>query len=142
MEQPSLLPPSLDELIPAQHLARVVNRVVDELDIEPLLAKYKGGGTSSYHPRMMLTSDRVCLYPEDLFVAEDRKGIMGEHRVYVDISGGNKPDFHTINNFVPKLLTVLSNPLLVTDNMRRVITSVDTGPYKTVWGVIKFPSII
>ena len=54
MEQPSLLPPSLDELIPAQHLVRVVNRVVDELDIEPLLAKYKGGWTSSYHPRMLL----------------------------------------------------------------------------------------
>ena len=59
MEQPSLLPPSLDELIPAQHLVRVVNRVVEELDIEPLLAKYKGGGTSSYHPRMML---KVIVY--------------------------------------------------------------------------------
>ena len=83
MEQLSLWPPSLEELIPEQHLVRVVNQVVDELDIEPLLAKYKGGGTSSYHPRMMLKSDRVCLYPEDLFVAEDREGIMGKHWVYV-----------------------------------------------------------
>ena len=54
MEQMNLLPPRLDELIPEHHLVRVVNRVADELDIEPLLAKYKGGGTSSYHPRMML----------------------------------------------------------------------------------------
>ena len=50
----SLLPPRLDELIPEHHLVRVVNRVVDELEIAPLLAKYKGGGTSSYHARMML----------------------------------------------------------------------------------------
>ena len=54
MEQMDLLPPRLDELIPEHHLVRVVNRVADELDIKPLLAKYKGGGTSSYHPRMML----------------------------------------------------------------------------------------
>lgn len=47
MEQMKLLPPSLEELIPENHLVRVVNRVVDELDINPLLAKYKGGRTSS-----------------------------------------------------------------------------------------------
>jgi hypothetical protein len=54
MEQPSLLPQSLDELVPEDHLVRVVNRVIEQLDLEPLLAKYKGGGTSSYHPKMML----------------------------------------------------------------------------------------
>jgi len=70
MEQPWLLPPSLDELIPAQHLVRVVNRVVDELDIEPLLAKYKGGGTSSYHPRMML---KVIVYAYTQKVYSSRK---------------------------------------------------------------------
>jgi hypothetical protein len=39
MEQMSLLPPSLEELIPEHHLVRVVNRVVEELEIEPLMAK-------------------------------------------------------------------------------------------------------
>jgi len=98
MEQPSLLPPSLDELIPAQHLVRVVNRVVDELDIEPLLAKYKGGGTSSYHPRMML---KVIVYAYTQKVYSSRKIEKGlwENIGFMWISGGNKPDFHTINNF-------------------------------------------
>lgn len=50
MAQPSLLPPSLDELIPEDHLVRVVNEMIDKIDLQPLLAKYKGGGTSSYHP--------------------------------------------------------------------------------------------
>ena len=59
MAQPSLLPADLEELIPEEHLVRVVNRVVEAIDLDPLLAKYKGGGTSSYHPRMML---KVLVY--------------------------------------------------------------------------------
>ena len=98
MEQMSLLPPSLDELIPAQHLVRVVKRVVEELDIEPLLAKYKGGGTSSYHPRMMM---KVIVYAYTRKVYSSRKieKALWENIGFMWISGGNKPDFHTINNF-------------------------------------------
>ena len=59
MEQPALLPARLEELIPEDHLVRVVNRVMDTLDLEPILNEYKGGGTSSYHPRMML---KVLVY--------------------------------------------------------------------------------
>jgi transposase len=44
MDQPSLLPARLEELIPEDHLVRVVNRMVDSIDIKPLLVKYKGGG--------------------------------------------------------------------------------------------------
>jgi transposase len=98
MEQPSLLPPSLDELIPAQHLVRVVNRVVDELDIEPLLAKYKGGGTSSYHPRMMLKAI-VYAYTQKIYSSRKIEKALWENIGFMWISGGNKPDFHTINNF-------------------------------------------
>ena len=54
MNQPHLLPRSYDELIEAEHLVRVVNRVIDQLDLSVVMAKYKGGGTSSYHPQMML----------------------------------------------------------------------------------------
>jgi transposase len=37
MEQPSLLPPNLEEIIPEDHLVRVVNRVVDAIDLDPPL---------------------------------------------------------------------------------------------------------
>jgi transposase len=37
-----LLSPNLEELIPEDHLVRVVNRVMDELDLEPILNEYKG----------------------------------------------------------------------------------------------------
>jgi transposase len=98
MEQPSLLPPSLEELIPGNHLVRVVNRVVEELDIEPLLAKYKGGGTSSYHPRMMLKVI-VYAYTQKIYSSRKIEKALWENIGFMWISGGNKPDFHTINNF-------------------------------------------
>jgi transposase len=53
-QQAMLLPPSLDELIAQNHPVRIVNKVLDQINIEPLIAKYKAGGTSSFHPRMLL----------------------------------------------------------------------------------------
>lgn len=49
-----LLPPSLEELIEENHPVRVVNNVIDRIDLGPLLGSYKPGGTSVYHPKMLL----------------------------------------------------------------------------------------
>jgi transposase len=49
-----LLPPSPEEMIDVNHPVRIVNRVIDQIEIDPVIEKYKGGGTSSYHPRMFL----------------------------------------------------------------------------------------
>ena len=40
MKQPQLMPPSLEEMIPGAHLVRVVNRVIEQIEIKPLLEKY------------------------------------------------------------------------------------------------------
>ena len=52
--QQMLLPPSLDELIPEGHPVRVVNQVIEKIDLDVMSKQYKGGGTSSYHPKMLL----------------------------------------------------------------------------------------
>jgi transposase len=53
--QAYLIPPSVDELIPAKHLVRLVSEVIDEMGIERLLRKYQvWGGASRYHPEMMI----------------------------------------------------------------------------------------
>ena len=98
MEQPALLPPSLEELIPEDHLVRVVNRVMDELNLEEVLNEYKGGGTSSYHPRMML---KVLVYAYTQKVNSSRQIAKGlrENVNFMWISGNNRPDFRTINRF-------------------------------------------
>ncbi len=87
MNQPSLLPASLEELIPEEHLVRVVNRMADRIDIKPLLAKYKGGGTSSYHPRMMLKV-LVYAYTEKIFSSRRiAESVAGECELHVDQRG-------------------------------------------------------
>ena len=48
-----LLPTSLDEFVPENHEARIINEVVDTMDLSPLLAKYEDGGAPAYHPAMM-----------------------------------------------------------------------------------------
>ena len=57
--QMTLLPRQYDEFIPAEHLVRVISDVIEKLDLRALEAQYKGGGTSSYHPRMLL---KVVVY--------------------------------------------------------------------------------
>jgi hypothetical protein len=45
-QQAYLLPPSLEEMIAANHPVRVVNEVLNKIDIQPLMRQYKTGGSS------------------------------------------------------------------------------------------------
>ena len=103
LEQPSLLPPSLEELIPKDHLVRVVNKVIEKIDIKPLLEKYKGGGTSSYHPRMLLKVI-VYAYTEKIYSSRKIAKALRENVNFMWIGGGNQPDFRTINHFRGELM--------------------------------------
>jgi len=96
--QPSLIPPSWDELIPANHQVRVVNQAVERMNLEALLRKYKGGGTSSYHPRMMLKV-LVYAYTQQIYSSRQIGKALRENVNFMWLSGGNRPDFRTINAF-------------------------------------------
>ena len=60
-KQSLLLPPSLDELIPLTHSVRVVNAMIDRLDVDAILRTYRGGGNSCFHPRQM-----SCFHPRQM----------------------------------------------------------------------------
>jgi hypothetical protein len=49
-----LLRPSVDEWLPERHLARFVVEVVDALDLRAMSGDYRGSGSASYHPSMLL----------------------------------------------------------------------------------------
>jgi transposase len=98
MNQPTLLPPSLEELIPEKHLVRVVNRVVDRLNIDPLIQQYAGGGASSYHPAMMLKVLIYC-YTQQIYSSRQIARALRENVNLMWLSGNNRPDFRTINRF-------------------------------------------
>jgi transposase len=49
-----LLPPSVDEWLPQRHLARFVVEMIDGMDLSELEKAYRGSGSASYHPAMLL----------------------------------------------------------------------------------------
>ena len=50
-----LMPPSVDEWLPEKHLARFVVEVVDGLDLRAMSKSYRGSGSASYHPAVLLS---------------------------------------------------------------------------------------
>jgi Transposase domain (DUF772) len=50
-----LLPPSVDEWLPERHLARFVVEVIDRLDQRAMSGRYRGSGSASYHPALLLS---------------------------------------------------------------------------------------
>ena len=97
-QQVMLLPPSLEELIPENHLVRVVNRTVEKLNIQPLLATYQGDGASAYHP-LMLLKVLVYAYLTKVYASRMIAKALTENIHFMWLSGMSTPDFHTINNF-------------------------------------------
>ena len=49
-----LLPPSIEEWLPQKHLARFVVEVIDGLNLSALSRSYRGTGSASYHPALLL----------------------------------------------------------------------------------------
>ena len=101
LDQPYLLPPSLQEWLPERHLARFIAEVVDELDLNPIYAAYErrdGRGLSAYHP-LMLT--RVLLYAYCVGMTSSRRI---EKATYEDLAirylaADQHPDHDTIAAF-------------------------------------------
>lgn len=107
---PTLFPENIFDRIPEDHPVRLVDMVVDELDISKIVDRYEGGGASSYHPRMML---KVLFYAYLSNVYSCRKiaKALNENIHFMWISGNSTPDFRTINNFRGKRLKGLIHHL-------------------------------
>jgi transposase len=98
MGQIVLLPVNLEEEIEANHMVRVVHTVVEKMDLRKVYEQYAGGGTSSYHPKMLL---KVLLYGYCQQTYSSRKiaKALRENIYFMWLSGNQHPDFHTINRF-------------------------------------------
>ena len=101
-----LFPPSLDSMIAANHPVRVVNDVIDKLDISELLSSYKGGGSSSYHPGMLLKV-LIYAYLKNIFSSRKIEEALQENIHFMWLSGMSTPDHSTISAFRSKRLKVL-----------------------------------
>ncbi len=97
-EQAWLLPPSIEELIPEDHICFLVEGLVDNLDYQAFDVKYSGPGHPAYHPRILLkllvigVLDRVR---SSRRLARNAR----ENVVYMYLSEKLTPDFRTISDF-------------------------------------------
>ncbi len=99
-DQDFLLPPSLREWLPEEHLAYFISDVVDELDLSAIEAEYgdEQRGQPPYHPRMM-TKLLVYGYCVGVFSSRRIQARVAEDIAFRVLAAGNEPDFRTISDF-------------------------------------------
>lgn len=100
---PGLFPEDIFERIPEHHPVRLVNQVVDNLNLEHIIKLYKGGGTTSYHPRMLI---KVLFYAylSNIYSCRKIERALQENIYFMWLSGNSTPDYRTINYFRGKRL--------------------------------------
>ena len=97
-KQEFLLPKNIDDYIGPGHIARLVSAIIDKMDIEFIIETYKGGGTSSYDPKMMLKC-WILAFIYRIYSCRLLAKNIRENLAFIWISGNQTPDFHTLNNF-------------------------------------------
>lgn len=110
-----LLPPSLEDLIPEDHICFLMESLVDSLDYSTFDIRYSGAGHPAYHPRIPLkllvmgVLDRVR---SSRRLARNAR----ENVVYIYLSEKLSPDFRTISDFRK------NNPDLVREAFKHTVT--------------------
>mgnify|MGYP001560167258 FL=1 len=107
IDQQMLFPPSVRDYVPESHLARLVDKVVEQLDTSAIENKYSELGQNTYHPKILI---KLLFYG---YAVGDRSGRKISCKsetdtAYMYLSQMYKPDFRTVNDFRKKNLTELS----------------------------------
>jgi transposase len=98
-----LLPPSVDEWLPEKHLARFVVEVIDGLDLGRMARAYRGSGSASYHPSMLL-GILVYGYATGVFSSRKLERATYDSVAFRFIAANQHPDHDTIAVFRRRFL--------------------------------------
>jgi transposase len=114
-EQSWLLPPSIEDLIPQDHVCFLIEGLVDAIDYSAFDIQYSGAGHPAYHPRILL---KVLVMGVLDRVRSSRRLARHtrENVVYMYLSEKLSPDFRTISDFRK------NNPSLVKEAFKHTIT--------------------
>ena len=116
-----LLPPSVDEWLPQNHLARFVVEVIDGLDLSELTRQYAGRGSDAYHPAMLLG---LLVYGYATGVHSSRKIERACHDsvAFRFIAANTQPDHDSIatfrRRFLPQIEALFVQVLLLAREMK------------------------
>ncbi len=109
IEQSWLLPPSVKDFVPTDHLAHFVRRMVrEELDLSGILGEYQEErGYPPYHPAMM-TALLLYAYCRGVYSSRRIAEACRERVDFMAVTGLQQPDFRTISDFRKRHLKALS----------------------------------
>jgi transposase len=98
-----LMPPSVDEWLPQRHLARFVVEVVDGLDLSAMSKSYRGSGSASYHPAVLLS---LLVYgcASGVFSSRKLERATYDSVAFRFIAANDHPDHDTIATFRRRFL--------------------------------------
>jgi transposase len=98
-----LLPPSVDEWLPEKHLARFVVEVIEGLDLSAMSKSYRGSGSASYHPALLL-GILVYGYATGAFSSRKLERATYDSVAFRFIAANEHPDHDTIAAFRRRFL--------------------------------------
>jgi transposase len=98
-----LFPPSVDEWLPEQHLARFVVEVIDGLDLRAMVGSYRGSGSASYHPSLLL-GILVYGYATGVFSSRKLERATYDSVAFRFVGANEHPDHDTIAVFRRRFL--------------------------------------
>jgi transposase len=98
-----LMPPSVNEWLPTQHLARFIVEVVESLDLRAIIGSYRGKGSAPYHPSMLLGM-LLYGYATGMFSSRKLERATYDSVAFRFIAANQHPDHDTIANFRRRFL--------------------------------------
>ncbi|TNF90787.1 MAG: IS1182 family transposase [Gammaproteobacteria bacterium] len=105
-DTPYLLPPSIQDYLPEDHLARFVVEMVDRLDLRGILGVYAGKGKKPYHPAMLVAL-LFYGYATGTFSSRKLEKATYDSIAYRYICANTHPDHDTIASFRKRFLKEL-----------------------------------
>ena len=105
---PYLLPPSVDEWLPEDHLARFVVDIVDQLDLSGMTSAYRGAGSAAYHPATLL-SLLIYGYATGTHSSRRIEAATYESLAFRYIAANSHPDHDTLCTFRKRFLTEIES---------------------------------
>jgi transposase len=107
-DQEYLLPPSMNDWLPEDHLARFIVEVVDRLDLSKLIRRYSGCGSAAYHPALLLAL-LVYGYATGVFSSRKIERATYDSVAFRFIAAEQHPDHDTLANFRKTFLVELED---------------------------------
>lgn len=116
-----LLPPSVDEWLPEDHLARFVVEVIEQLDLSELTGQYTGRGSKAHHPEVLLGL-LVYGYATGVFSSRKLERATYDSVAFRYVAANTHPDHDTLasfrRRFLPQLEKLFVQVLLLAREMK------------------------